>query len=47
MDIEELICKCKAISIREDQLNKISLIGRKSAKGEQIAACCLMGMILH
>ena len=47
MDIEELNCKCKAISIREDQLNKISLIGRKSAKGEQIAACCLMGMILH
>ncbi|KAH9680322.1 hypothetical protein KPL71_026505 [Citrus sinensis] len=38
MDIEELNCKCKAISIREDQLNKISLIGRKSAKGEQIAA---------
>lgn len=47
MDIEELFCKCKAISIREDQSNKISLIGRKSTKGEQIAACYLMGMILH
>lgn len=47
MDTEELIRKRKAISIRGEQTNKISLTGRKSVKGEQIAACCLVGKILH
>ena len=47
MDTEELIRKCKAISIKGDQPNKISLMGRKSARGEQIAACCLVGKIMH
>ncbi|KAH9781813.1 cchc-type domain-containing protein [Citrus sinensis] len=47
MDTEELIRKCKAISIKGEQPNKISFMGRKSARGEQIAACCLVGKIMH
>lgn len=47
MDIEELIRKCTAISIKGEQLNKISFMGRKSARGEQIAACYLVGKIMH
>ena len=47
MDTEELIRKCKAISIKGEQPNKISFMGKKSARGEQIAACCLVGKIMH
>ncbi|KAL9438171.1 hypothetical protein AB3S75_023940 [Citrus x aurantiifolia] len=47
MDTEELIRQYKAISIKGDQPNKISLMGRKSARGEQIATCCLVGKIMH
>ncbi|KAK9221980.1 hypothetical protein WN944_010411 [Citrus x changshan-huyou] len=47
MDTEELIRKCKAISIKGEQPNKISFMGRKSVRGEQIAACCLVGKIMH
>ena len=46
MDTEELIRKCKAITIREEEKSKMSLgVNMKEQRG-QVLAGCLMGKVL-
>ncbi|KAK9200734.1 hypothetical protein WN944_015932 [Citrus x changshan-huyou] len=47
MDTEELIRRCKSISLEEAEGNKFSFKGRVKEKGAQIAAECLVGKVLH
>ena len=46
MDIEELIRKCKAISIQDDSKRKLSLRSRMKEKGGHIVGNSLVGKIL-
>ncbi|KAL9437563.1 hypothetical protein AB3S75_023434 [Citrus x aurantiifolia] len=46
MDTKELIRKCKAITLKEEETDKISFIGNMRKKGEKLAAHCLIGKIL-
>lgn len=47
MDMEELIRRCKSISLEEAEENKLSFKGRVKERGAQIAAGCLIGKVLH
>lgn len=47
MDTEELIRKCKAITLKEEETDKISFIGTMRRKGEKLAAHCLIRKILR
>lgn len=47
MDTEELIRRCKSISLEEAEENKLSFKGRVKERGAQIAAGCLIGQVLH
>ena len=47
MDTEELIRKCKAISIGEDKEKIVNFEGSMRSKGRQVVAGCLVGKILH
>ncbi|KAL9412274.1 hypothetical protein AB3S75_045822 [Citrus x aurantiifolia] len=47
MDAEELIRKCEAITLQSEEDNMISFGGRMKAKGEKLAAHCLVGKILQ
>ena len=46
METEELIKKCRAISLEGEEEDKVSFIGKMKAKGAKIAAGCLVGKIL-
>lgn len=46
MDTEELICKCKAISIQEDSECRLSFKSIMKEKGGRIVANSLVGKIL-
>lgn len=46
MDTEELIRKCKALSIREEEKNRVTLEVKMKEKREKVLAGCLMGKIL-
>lgn len=46
METEELIRKCSAITLEEEEEDKIIFGGSMKAKGEKIAAGCLVGKIL-
>lgn len=46
MDTEELIKKCKAISLNGETRGKITLKSRMKEKGEKIMAGCLVGKVL-
>ena len=46
MDTEELICKCKAITIKEEDKAKITLEVNLKNKKEQMMAGCLVGKVL-
>ena len=47
MDTEELIRKCKAISIGEDKEKIVNFEGSMRSKGRQVVVGCLVGKILH
>ncbi|KAL9440453.1 hypothetical protein AB3S75_019170 [Citrus x aurantiifolia] len=47
MDTEELIRKCKAISIGEDKEKIMNFEGSMRSKGRQVVVGCLVGKILH
>lgn len=47
MDMEELIRKCEAITLQSEEDNMISFGGRMKAKGEKLAAHCLVGKMLQ
>ncbi|XP_024045326.1 uncharacterized protein LOC127901390 [Citrus sinensis] len=46
METEELIRKCSAITLEEEEEDKVIFGGSMKAKGEKIAAGCLVGKIL-
>ena len=46
MDTKELIRKCKAITIREEDRSKMSLEVNMKEKRGQVLAGCLMGKVL-
>ena len=46
MDTNELIRKCKAITIREEDRSKVSLEVNMKEKRGQVLARCLMGKVL-
>lgn len=46
MDTEELIKKCKAISLNEETRGKVTLKGKMKEMGEKIRAGCLVGKVL-
>lgn len=46
IDIEELICNCKAITLKQEEADKISFIGNMKKKGTKLAAYCLSVIIL-
>lgn len=46
MDTEELIKKCKAISLDGDKRGKVTLRSKMKEKGEKILAGCLVGKVL-
>ena len=46
METEELIRKCSAITLEEEEEDKVIFGGSMKAKGEKITAGCLVGKIL-
>ncbi|KAL9443825.1 hypothetical protein AB3S75_017078 [Citrus x aurantiifolia] len=47
MDPEELIRRCRAIRLSEEEGGRVSFKTKMKAKGEKIAAGCLVGKVLH
>lgn len=47
MDTEELIRRCKEISLSGETRGKVSFKGNLRLKGEKIVAGCLIGKVLH
>ena len=47
MDTEELIRRCKGISLNGETRGKVTFRGNMKLKGEKIVAGCLMGNVLH
>ena len=46
MDTEELIWRCKAITLSREGEGRVSLQSRMRAKGEKIVAGCLLGKVM-
>ncbi len=46
MDAKELICKCKAITLKEEEADKIRFVGKMKKKWEKLTTRCLIGKIL-
>ncbi|KAL9457876.1 hypothetical protein AB3S75_006839 [Citrus x aurantiifolia] len=46
MDTEELVRKCQAIVLKEEEEDTITIMGKMREAGEEIAANCLVGKIL-
>ena len=46
MDTEELIRKCKAITLKGKEEGKVSFKSEMKSKGEKIVAGCLIGKVL-
>ncbi|KAL9419678.1 hypothetical protein AB3S75_037447 [Citrus x aurantiifolia] len=47
MDTEELIKRCRAIRLSEDEERRVYFKSRMKEKGAKIVAECLMGKIIH
>ena len=47
MNTEELIRKCQAIALKEEEEDVVTFMGRMKTKGEKTAANSLVGKILH
>ncbi|KAL9427056.1 hypothetical protein AB3S75_033778 [Citrus x aurantiifolia] len=46
MDTEELIRRCKSITLKEEEDDAVMFIGGMKKDGERVAAHCLVGKIL-
>lgn len=46
MDTEELIRKCPAVALKEEEEDLVTVMGRMKIKGEKLAANCLIGKVL-
>lgn len=46
MDIEELICKCQLVILKEEEDDIGIIMGRIKINGEKLAANCLVGKVL-
>ena len=46
METEELIKKCRTISLEGEEEDEVSFVGNMKTKGDEIAAGCLVGKIL-
>lgn len=46
MDTEELIRKCQAVSIKEEEEDIVTIMGIMKIKGENVVANCLVGKVL-
>lgn len=47
MDLEELIKRCRAIRLSDEEEGRVSLKNRMKINGEKILAGCLLGKVLH
>lgn len=47
MEIEELICKCKAISLEEEIVSKITISDIMKGKWIELVDGCLLDRVLH
>lgn len=43
MDTEELICRCKSITLKDEEEDAVVFIGRMKMEEERITAHCLVG----
>ncbi|KAH9658870.1 CCHC-type domain-containing protein [Citrus sinensis] len=46
MDTEELVPKCSAITLQEEEKDKITMLGSMKEKGLKLAANCLVGKVV-
>lgn len=46
MDTEELILKCQAVAIKEEEEDIVTIMGRMKIKGEKVVANYLVGKVL-
>ena len=46
MDAEELIRKCQAVTLKEEEEDIETFMGRMKIKGEKVATHCLVGNVL-
>lgn len=47
METEELICKCKAITLEEDKTSRVSIGEIMKGKGKKLVVGSLLGRVLH
>lgn len=47
METEELIRKCKAITLEEDKTSRVAIGEIMKGKGKKLVAGCLLGKVLH
>ena len=47
MDPEELIKRCRAIKLSEEEEGRVAFKSKMKARGEHIVAGCLIGKVLH
>ena len=47
MDPEELIRRCRAIKLSDEEEGRVSFKSKMKATGEKIVAGCLIGKVLH
>lgn len=47
MDLEELIRRCRAIKLSDEEEGRVSFKSKMKATGEKIVAGCLIGKVLH
>lgn len=47
METEELIWKCRAITLEEGNESKVAIGNAMKEKGRKIADRCLLGRVLH
>lgn len=47
MDPEELIKRCRAIKLSEDEEGRVAFRSKMKARGENIIVGCLIGKVLH
>ena len=46
MDTEDLLHKCQAVVLKEEEADIVAFIGQMRIKGEEVAANCLVGKVL-
>lgn len=46
MDTDDLLCKCQAVVLKEEEVDIVAFMGQMRIKGEEVAANCLVGKVL-